>query len=56
MYYTIYKDVSGYWRWNLRAANNEIISMSSEAYTNRRDCEYSIQLNKSSYAAPVRQG
>lgn len=42
------------WRWRLKStANGKIISMSSEAYLAETDCDRSIELNKSSYAAPV---
>lgn len=52
MYYYMYKDTSGYWRWNLKAANHEIIA-SGEAYHNRSDCLSAINLVKASNAAPV---
>lgn len=41
------------WRWRLRATNGRIISQSSEAYVAEADCDRSIQINKSSYNAPV---
>jgi uncharacterized protein YegP (UPF0339 family) len=56
MYYTIYKDSQGYWRWHLQAANNKIIAVSSEAYWNKSDCEYAIDLVKSAWNAPVYEG
>lgn len=55
MYYVLYKDVAGYWRWTLKAANHEPISMSSEGYARKTDAEHGIRLNKSSYDAPVRE-
>jgi len=55
MYYTIYKDAQGYWRWNLKAANHEKIA-SGEGYVNKADCQKVIDLVKSSSNAPVREG
>lgn len=53
MAYYMYKDSQGYWRWRLRAANNEIIAVSSESYYNKADCRHSIDLVKASKDAPV---
>ena len=54
MYYTIYRDSAGEWRWNLKAANHEAIA-SGEGYVNKSDCEHAIDLVKSSSNAPVRE-
>jgi uncharacterized protein len=54
MYYEIYKDASGQWRWRLWAANYRIIANSGEGYYNRTDCEHAISLVKQSNNAPVR--
>ena len=54
MYYEVYKDASGEWRWRLWAANNKIIANSGEGYVNRTDCLAAIELVKSSKDAPVR--
>ena len=51
--YYVYKDAAGFWRWRLRAANNRIIADSGESYYNKQDCEYAIQLVKSSSSASV---
>lgn len=56
MYYRIFRDSAGYWRWNLRAGNHEIISVSSEGYARKADAEHGINLNKSSHSAPVYEG
>jgi uncharacterized protein YegP (UPF0339 family) len=48
----MYKDLQGYWRWRLQAANNEIIA-NGEAYYNKSDCQHAVKLVKSSYGAPV---
>lgn len=50
MYFIIYKDVSGQWRWNLNAANNKVIAMSSESYINKQDALHAINLVKSGAA------
>jgi uncharacterized protein len=52
MHYNYGQDNQGYWRWNLRAANNEIIA-NGEAYHNEADCLHAIALVKSSKDAPV---
>jgi uncharacterized protein YegP (UPF0339 family) len=52
MYYTIYKDGTGGWRWRFLAANNEIVA-SGESYINKADCLYAISLLKGSSNAPV---
>lgn len=40
--YEIRKDSSGDFRFNLKAANNEIILSSSEGYVNKSDCRNAI--------------
>lgn len=52
MYYQKWKDASSQWRWHLRAANHEIISL-GESYYNEADCDNAITLNKGSNSAPV---
>ena len=54
MYYEVYKDTAGEWRWRLLAANNQIIANSGEGYIKRSDCLHAIELVKSSKDAPVR--
>ena len=51
--YYVYKDVSGSWRWRLRAGNNRIIADSGEGYWNKQDCLHAIALVKSSNSAAV---
>jgi uncharacterized protein YegP (UPF0339 family) len=53
MKYYMYTDTQGYWRWELLAANNRTIAVSSESYYNEQDCRHSIDLVKGSYSAPV---
>lgn len=44
MYYQVYKDQQGYYRWTLYAANNRKIADSGEGYVNRQDCVNGINL------------
>lgn len=53
MYYELYKDVVGQYRWRLRSANHRIIANSGEGYHNKSDCRDAIRLVKSSASAPV---
>lgn len=46
MYFQVFPDVSGQWRWRLRAANHVIIAVSGEGYINRNDCLHAIDLVK----------
>ena len=48
MYFCLYKDNKGEWRWTLRRdGNHEAIAVSSESYKQRSDCLVSINLVKS---------
>ena len=53
MYYILFKDVAGYWRWTLKAANHEPIAVSSESYVRKADAQHGINLTKSAHSAPV---
>ena len=53
MYFVLYKDVQGYWRWTLYAANNRKIANSGESYFNKTDARDAIDLVASSNGAPV---
>ena len=56
MYFKIYKDVGGYWRWTLYSANNKKIADSGESYYNKTDAESGINLVKSTnYTTPVKE-
>lgn len=55
MYYEVYKDAQGQWRWRLKAANHEKIASSGEGYTNKQDCLHAIELVKSSSNAPTHE-
>lgn len=53
MYFQLYKDVQGYWRWTLYAANNRKVANSGEGYWNKADCVHAINLVKGSGSAPI---
>jgi uncharacterized protein YegP (UPF0339 family) len=53
MYYRIYKDRVGQWRWSYKAQNGNTIADSGESYYNRADCLRGIQIMKGSGPAPV---
>ena len=55
MTFHVYKDVQGYWRWRLLAANNKNIANSGEGYNNKQDCLAAIALVKQSASAPVKE-
>lgn len=54
MFYHLYTDAQGYWRWTLYAANNRKIANSGEGYFNKADCISAINLVKGSASTPVR--
>jgi uncharacterized protein YegP (UPF0339 family) len=37
MYFSLYKDAAGYWRWTLYAGNNRKVADSGEGYNNKQD-------------------
>ena len=51
MFFALYKDVAGYWRWTLYAANNRKVADSAEGYNNKQDALHGIGLVKSTNAA-----
>jgi uncharacterized protein YegP (UPF0339 family) len=53
MYFQVFKDSNGQWRWHLRSANHKIIADSAESYYNKSDCLTGVSLVKQSYNAPV---
>lgn len=53
MRYVIYTDRAGEFRWQLLAANNQVIADSGEGYTTKASCQHGISLNKASSTAPV---
>jgi uncharacterized protein YegP (UPF0339 family) len=53
MYFVLYKDRAGFWRWTLKASNHEPIAVASEGYVRKSDAQHGIDLTKSAYSAPV---
>ncbi|HEZ7240255.1 TPA: YegP family protein [Neisseria meningitidis] len=55
MYFEIYKDAKGEYRWRLKAANHEIIAQ-GEGYTSKQNYQHAVDLLKSTTAAtPVKE-
>ena len=44
MYFELYRDAKGEYRWRLKSRNHQIIAVSSESYTTKQNCEHSIEL------------
>lgn len=51
MYFVMYKDQTGAWRWRLLAENHQIVADSGESYARKDDCRHGIRLVKSTLAA-----
>jgi uncharacterized protein len=47
MYFKLYTDNAGQWRWTLHAANHEKIADSAEGYAAKADAQRGIDLVKS---------
>lgn len=56
MYFELYKDRAGEWRWRLKASNGKIVADSGEGYHNKSDAEHGINLVKGTTSStPVRE-
>ncbi len=56
MYFELYSDVRGEWRWRLKSSNGNIIADGSEGYRNKSDAEHGINLVKGTTSStPVRE-
>lgn len=54
MYFDLYKDSAGQWRWRLVASNGKTVGDSGESYTSKANAENGITLLKQGAAtAPV---
>lgn len=53
MEFELYMDSSGEYRWRLKAANGEIIAVSSEGYTKAESARKGIALVRKSVGAPL---
>ena len=49
MYFVIYKDAAGQWRWHLKALNRETIAH-GESYITKQSCLHAIELIKGTNA------
>lgn len=47
----LYKGKDGGWRWQLRAANGEIVAASSESFTERRHALENMRLARTALTA-----
>lgn len=56
MYFKLYRDTAGDWRWTLCSSNGKKIADSGEGYANKSDAENGIELVKSTNAStPTRE-
>lgn len=56
MYFVVYKDKAGEWRWSLHAANHKKVADSGESYQNKTDCISGVNLVKGTNAlTPVKE-
>jgi len=54
MYFEIYRDAAGEWRWRLKAANHEVMADSGEGYQNLADCRVAVtKVKRTNPATPV---
>lgn len=51
MYFRLYKDNAGQWRWTLLSSNHKKIADSGEGYINKTDAQAGINLVKSTNSA-----
>jgi uncharacterized protein YegP (UPF0339 family) len=51
MYFYLFQEPNGQWRWNYRSDNHKIIADSAEGYHNKQDALSGIGLVKSGAAA-----
>ena len=51
MYFQIYKDGAGEWRWRAKAVNHVTIGDSGEGYVNKADCLQGLNIIKNEAAA-----
>lgn len=49
----LYQDERGEWRFRLKASNGQIVAVSSEGYSDRRDAERGIEIVRASACLPL---
>ncbi|MEL7238911.1 MAG: DUF1508 domain-containing protein [Planctomycetota bacterium] len=55
MYFQIYQDAKGEWRWRLKAANHQTVATGGEGYKDKDDCLHGIELVKGAGNAEVKE-
>ena len=55
MYFVMYRDAQGFWRWTLYASNHRKVANSGEGYYNKADARHAIDLVASTKGAPVHE-
>lgn len=53
MYYHLYQDRIGDWRWHYKSSNGRVIADSGEGYRNKSDCLRGIQIMQGSANHPI---
>ena len=53
MYYFVYKDTRGEWRWRYKSSNGNIIADSAEGYHNKSDCLNGVSIMRNSSGDPI---
>lgn len=53
--FEVYQDAKEEYRWRLKAANGQVVAVSSEGYTAKAGCEKSLALAKKVGKAPVEE-
>lgn len=54
MFFQMYKDTRGEWRWALIGGNGRVIADSAEGYRDKRDCRAGIELVREAAGVEVR--
>lgn len=55
MYYFLYKDTQGFWRWRYISSNGRTIADSGEGYWNRVDAINGINIMRGSGSSPIHE-
>ena len=53
-HFEIYQEDEGHWRWKLVANDGELIAQCGSSFSDKRDCQRSIDLVKGCLSSPVR--
>lgn len=55
MYFELYQDAKGEWRWRLKAANHQIVATGGEGYSTKQSAMKGINVVKAAADAEVRE-